>query len=201
MQSGDYQTAIAKFDEVLALSAKKTGNFETDVLQYRAEASYNLGDYEGSLEIWNQLIGQDGENKEYKENAVLCMLETGDYDGALAMGVLQSRVYNRIALKQIQEEAYDQALASIGQGMAADDGSMAADLAFNQAVAYEGKRDFKKALELFQAYAASYGMDENVQREITFLESRQGNEPEPEGESGAEDTQPSGESAEAGTAA
>lgn len=195
MESGDYQTAIEKLDEALALSGKKTGSFETDVLQYRAEAGYHTGDYAGSLEIWQQLIAQDETNQQYKENAVLCMLETGDYDGALALGVLQNRVYNRMALKALQEEDYDQALMYIDLGMAADDGSMAADLMFNQAVAYEGKRDFEKALELFQAYAENYGMDENVQREITFLESRQGNEPESlaDGAEGAGETQTSAE--------
>lgn len=203
MQSGDYQTAVEKFDAALALSGKKTGSFETDVLQYRAEASYNLQDYAGSLEIWQKLIEQDPENEEYKENAVLCLLETGDYDGALALGVLQSRVYNRIALEKIQQEDYDGALAAIDQGLAADDGSMAADLAFNQAAAYEGKRDFGKALELFQAYAATYGADEAVQREITFLESRQGNasETSAEGDAGTETESGAEEPAETGAAA
>lgn len=196
MESGDYQTAVEKFDEALALSGKKAGTFETDVLQYRGEASYNLGDYAGSLQIWQQLLEQDKENQQYKENAVLCMLETGDYDGALAIGVLQNRIYNRMALKAIEEEDYDQALTDIDMGMAADDGSMAADLAFNQAVAYEGKRDFQKALELFEAYAANYGMDETVQREITFLQSRQGNEPEPALEDPEEPEVPSSEASQ-----
>ncbi len=176
MQEGDYDTAIQKFDEVLAMSGKKNGKFEQDVLQYRAEANYNKKDYAWALDDWQKLIETDGDNTGYKENAVLCLLETGDYDTALSLGVLQSRVYNRKAVGEIQNQQYDEALETIGQGISVDDGSMAADLAFNQAVAYEGKRDFKKALELFEAYAERFGSDETVQREITFLKTRQGSQ-------------------------
>jgi len=175
LEDGDYKAAVEKFDEALKLSGNKTGKFEIDVLQYRADANYNLKDYTASLEDWKKLIELDGENVKYKENAVLCMLENGDYDGALAVGVLQSRVYNRRAVMEIENQEFDQALETIRQGMAVDDGSRAADLLFNQVVAYEGKHDFKEALRLLNSYIATYGTDENVQRELTFLESRQGN--------------------------
>ena len=178
MEAGEYESAAGRLDEALKLSGDKVGKFETDVLQYRAEANYQMGDYTAALACWQKLLEKDAENVLYKENAVLCMMETGDYEGALAMGVLQSRIYNRRAVERIQAEDYDGALADIDLGMAADDGSAAADLAYNQAVAYEGKLDFSRALELFEAYVERFGADENAEREITFLRSRQGSQGE-----------------------
>ena len=46
------------------------------------------------------------------------------------------------------------------------------ELKFNEAVCYEYLGDFSKALELFRAYAAEYGTDEQVAHEIAFLETR-----------------------------
>ena len=45
-------------------------------------------------------------------------------------------------------------------------------LKFNEAVCYEYLGEFSKALELFRAYAATYGSDERVAHEIAFLETR-----------------------------
>lgn len=176
MESGDYGAAIEKFDQALELSGKKVGKFEIDVLQQRAEAEYRLGDYTAALHTWQLLLDEDGEKDAYKEGAVLCLMETGGYEEALQLGVLESRIYNKMALDQINRGEYDQALETIAKGLQSEDTSGRADLEYNQAVAYENKGDFAKALELFEAYTAQYGADSNVEREITFLKTRQGNE-------------------------
>lgn len=176
MESGDYNAAIEKFDQALELSGKKVGKFEIDVLQQRAEAEYRLGDYTAALHTWQLLLEKDGEKDAYKEGAALCLMETGNYEEALKQGVLESRIYNKMVLDQINSGNYDQALELIARGMQSQDTSGKADLAYNEAVVYENKGDFARALELFEAYAAQYGSDENVEREITFLKTRQGNE-------------------------
>lgn len=185
MEAGEYESAASRLDEALKLSGDKIGKFETDVLQYQAEADYQIGDYAAALSCWKKLLEHEKENVLYKENAALCMMEMGDYEGALALGVLQGRIYNRRAVEKIQAEDYDGALADLDLGIAADDGTAAADLAYNQAVAYEGKLDFAKALELFEAYVERFGADENAEREITFLRSRQGGQQETEAQSDA----------------
>lgn len=172
MESGDYAGAVEKFDKAMELSGKKVGKFEIDVLQYRAEAQYEQQDYAGALETWQKLLEKDSEKEEYKTGAALCMMETGAYDEALKLGVLESRVYNRMALDQIEAGLYDEALATIDKGLQCEDQSAREDLLFNQAVTYENKRDYAKALELFEGYASQYGADDNVNREITFLQSR-----------------------------
>ena len=45
MEQGDYEGAIASFDEAIAHSDGRVGDFELDVLKYRGEAEYKLGDY------------------------------------------------------------------------------------------------------------------------------------------------------------
>lgn len=174
MESQDYQTAKTKFDEALALAGGKSGELENDILAYRADALYSAKDYEASLADWQKLLEADSENENIQRNIVLCLLETGRYEEALACGVMQSRVYNRIVVEQIEAGEYEQALATIGQGKAASDGEAAADLAYNEAVIYEATGDYAKALELFEDYVSRYGADENAEREITFLKTRQG---------------------------
>ncbi len=198
MKGRDYEAAIKQFDQALELAGSKIGKKEIDTLQRRAEAEYSLGDYAAALDSWNILMENDPQNEDYKTNAVLCMLETGQYEEALKIGVLQSRVYNKMALDKIKISDYEGALASIEYGMAVDDGSVAADLMYNQAAAYEGRGDYEQALQIFQDYVDRYGSDENVEKEISFLKTRvdggsadaneETQEPEPETESGAEET-------------
>jgi len=175
LDAGDYEAAIGKFDEALKDAGGKIGKFEADVLELRAEAEYRETDYAAALHTWELLLGKDAENQEYKEGAVLCLLETGDYERALSFGVLQSRVYNRMAVEQIGAGEYEKALETIASGMQAPEHSAAADLLYNQAATYEYLGDYGKALELFESYIAQYGSDEKAEREITFLKSRQGN--------------------------
>ena len=174
LDAGDYEAAIEKFDQALESAGGKIGRFEADVLELRAEAEYREADYEAALHTWELLLQKDADNQIYQEGAVLCLLETGDYDRALSFGVLQSRVYNRMAVEQISAGDYDQALETIALGMQAPENSAAADLLYNQAAAFEYKGDYQKALELYEAYIAQYGSDEKAEREITFLKSRQG---------------------------
>ncbi len=173
LDAGSYDEAILRLDNALKWSSgKKVGEFELSVLLYRAEAEYRLKDYDAALNTYELLLEEDQENSEYKKGAARCLVEKKDYDGALAYGVIDGYVYNLKAVEQINAGEYDAALELIRQGLEA--GDSAQDLSYNQAVAWENKGDFAKALELFEAYAAQYGTDENVERELTFLRSRQG---------------------------
>lgn len=174
LDAGSYDEAILRLDDALKWSSgKKVGEFELSVLLYRAEAEFRLKDYDAALNTYELLLKEDEENTEYKKGAARCLVEKKDYDGALAYGVIDGYVCNLKAVEQINAGEYDAALELIRQGLEAGDSKQ--DLSYNQAVAWENKGDFAKALELFEAYAAQYGTDENVERELTFLRSRQGN--------------------------
>ena len=190
MDSGNYEAAIQSFEEELELAGGRIGAYEKQVLLYRAEAEYQLQDYAAALHTYEILLKGDHKEELYRKGAALCRMETGDYAGALELGVMDAEVYSRMAKEQMEQGQYDEALSSIDQGLAAwnqqmqgeeaqsgqtSDGSAKRHLEFQQAVAYEYKSDYKKALELFEAYVQQYGADETAEREIVFLKTRQGN--------------------------
>lgn len=177
MESGDLDGAIVKFDEALTDAKGKIGKFETDVLQRRGDAEYQKGDYEAAKHTF-ELLKEDKSQEEYQRMLALCEAKLGNYDAALAYKVCDAWVYNQMALTEIKNKDYDAALGHIEQGIAVGDETVMQDLSYNQAVAYEDKGDYAKALELFEAYLQKYGSDEKIEREVTFLKSRQGSQPD-----------------------
>lgn len=175
LDRAEYEAAIDGFDQILEKSKGRIGTFEENVLLHRAEAEYNQGDYAAALHTYEILLQEDEANEDYKKGAVICLIETGDYTKAMELEVLQGRVYSRMAVEQIEAGQYDQALEYIELGKTFQDETAQRTLAYNEAVVWEHKGDFARALELFEAYARQYGTDETVEREITFLKSRQGN--------------------------
>jgi outer membrane protein assembly factor BamD (BamD/ComL family) len=188
MDEGRYEDAIESFDQALTLAGGKIDKIQTDILQRRAEAEYNLKDYAASLDSWKILMETDPTNDEYKKNAVLCMMETGQYEEALQVGLMQSRIYNKMAVEKIKAGDYEGALTIIDQGLAVDDGSAGADLLYNKAVAHESRGNYEEALQIFREYVSRYGTDENVQKEITFLETRVDSTETESSEAGDEET-------------
>lgn len=174
--SGDYEAAIAAFDQALEKAHGRIGDFETDVLLNRAEAEYRQQDYAAALNSYQLLLEEDPKNETAKKGAVLCLVETGAYDQALELNVLQSQVYNRLAVDQIEAGNYDRAMEYITQGRGFADGTAARDLDFNEMVVWEMRLDFQKALKLLETYVQKYGSDERAERELAFLRSRQGNQ-------------------------
>jgi len=64
MESGDYEGAIQEF-EALIDNAKKVTGFEIDILKYRAEAEFGLGDYEAAAYTYGILNQVDEKKAEY----------------------------------------------------------------------------------------------------------------------------------------
>ena len=103
---------------------------------------------------------------DYRDTALLLYQELSDE------GYHSSVLYNRMGLNRMEAKDYDGAISLFEQGLLADDAQAAKELRYNQAVAYEYKADYKRALELFEAYKAEYGEDEDVAKEINFLRTR-----------------------------
>lgn len=177
LENQDYAQAITAFDDAIALTHGRIGTFESQMMLYRAETEYRGGDYQAALKSYETLYGKDNTNETYKTGLALCLLETGDYDQALTLGVIQGQIYNRKAKDQINAGNYDDALSTIETGFAeagADDVGRK-ELLFNQAVAWEYKGDYKKALEILEDYDQKYTAEGNAARELAFLKTRQGN--------------------------
>ncbi len=83
MENGDYETAIEKFEDIISQATSVT-DFHLDVLKYRAEAEYSLGDYEAAIYTYGLLEQLDGERAEYCYLRAICYARAGNTDEAAA---------------------------------------------------------------------------------------------------------------------
>ena len=84
--------------------------------------------------------------------------------------------YNGLALCDIADGDYDSALQNISQGLGDATSDEMRDLLFNEIVVYEKKLDFSSALSKAQEYVQTFKDDEAAAKELTFLQSRVGNQ-------------------------
>lgn len=54
--AGDYQGAIAKYEEALQLSDMKVGKEEIDLAYYKASAQYQSGDLDGAIDTYSAVV-------------------------------------------------------------------------------------------------------------------------------------------------
>lgn len=83
LNAGDYETAIVSFDKAIEASNGMVGEFDFDVLKYRAEAEYRTADYKAAADTYGVLIAVDGERPEYLNLRCAARAQTGDWAGAL----------------------------------------------------------------------------------------------------------------------
>lgn len=84
--------------------------------------------------------------------------------------------YNGLALCDISDGDYDSALQNISQGLGDATSDEMRDLLFNEIVVYEKKMDFSTALSKAQEYVQTFKDDDAAAKELTFLQSRVGNQ-------------------------
>lgn len=84
--------------------------------------------------------------------------------------------YNGLALCDISDGDYDSALQNISQGLGDATSDEMRDLLFNEIVVYEKKLDFSTALFKAQEYVQTFKDDDAAAKELTFLQSRVGNQ-------------------------
>lgn len=90
-------------------------------------------------------------------------------EGASAAG------YNGLALCDIAEGNYADALTNINNGFSSADTEEMQDLLYNEIVIYEKQLDFSTALQKAREYLEIFPEDEEMTREMKFLESRTAN--------------------------
>ena len=84
--------------------------------------------------------------------------------------------YNGLALCDISDGDYDSALQNISQGLGDATSDEMRDLLFNEIVVYEKKLDLSTALSQAQEYVQTFKDDDAAAKELTFLQSRVGNQ-------------------------
>ena len=81
MESGDYEGAVAEFDSLIDQTTRVT-SFEIDVLKYRGEAEFMLGDYGAAAYTYDTLTKVDKPRAEYYYLGAVSLANSGDQDGA-----------------------------------------------------------------------------------------------------------------------
>lgn len=84
--------------------------------------------------------------------------------------------YNGLALCDIAEGNYTQALTNISTGLPLASTEEMKDLLFNEIVAYEKMLDFSTASQKAEEYLQMFPDDETVQKELAFLKTRTGSQ-------------------------
>ena len=110
LDSGDYEGAIQAFDQALEASDGMVGNFELDILKYRAEAECGTGDYEAAANTYAVLNQVDEERPEYLGRSCLLYVKAGAVDKALEQ-------YQKAYAKDPAGETTQEALLAVGQGL------------------------------------------------------------------------------------
>lgn len=62
MEIGDYEAAVAAFEQALGSHVGRITEQELDICYYKAAAQYASGDVEGAMETYNALLDYDGSN-------------------------------------------------------------------------------------------------------------------------------------------
>jgi len=135
---GDYEAARTSLEK-----ARLTE--EPGVILYLGRTYEALGDSNYAASLYKTYIEKKPDDVDVLNQLGLCLIESKDYDGALA--------------------AFQSALNVEGC-------SITQTLKFNEIVAYEYKADFKQAAVLMKTYLESYPDDETAKREYIFLKSR-----------------------------
>jgi len=183
LEEGNYEEAIAAFDQALEKSSGFVGKFEKDVLKYKAEAEFKSGNYEAAAGSYETLLSIDKELPEYEYLRQISIAQgyeaVGDYENALAAyeSAIQAAggsadVYNRIGMCRIKEKNYEEALINFQKGIELQDDAVRQSLLYHEAIVYEYLEDFQTALTKFEEYVQLYGTNEALEKEITFLKTR-----------------------------
>ena len=162
----------AYLDRALEIKPKEAQDYSS-----RGRVYYEMKDYDSAREELTRAI------QEVDDEAVLILgkVYLAMEDAASARGMYQeylqdgendAKAYNGLALCDIYEGRYEEALENIKNGLACKDEEEQQSLLFNEIVAYEYQLDFETAKEKMASYLEQYPDDEEALRENEFLSTR-----------------------------
>ena len=180
IKAGELDKAMAAYQEAYGPDAgakdgsdkKDSKNSKTDAGNESSNVNPGDGSPVGNTALSNQVtillsLGQALTEAERFDDARML------YQQAIDGGIQSDELYNRMGLCELEDGNLDQALSYFDAGMQMPDEGARQKLLYNRAAVYEQKMDFATALELLETYTASYGTTPEVEKEITFLKSRQ----------------------------
>ncbi|WP_081828063.1 tetratricopeptide repeat protein [Oribacterium sp. FC2011] len=155
LQMAKYEQAIETFNEALDNSNGKVTETQFDILLYRAEAEYMLGNYEAAQKTIDTLREVDGDKESY-------LKFQGQLDAKKLIAEATEALNNNDP--ETAREKLDSAKAA---GISND-----RDLQFDEIVYLEKTAKWREAYEAVQNYLTQFPGDEDAEREKFFLETR-----------------------------
>ena len=232
--AGDYESAVASYNEALSLAGMRAGALELDIAAYKASAQYHAGNTEAAVETCTAVLdlkksaelyltrgllykaqgNMEAANadfqaakdmtsskdlimqgrlsyymedynsaKDYLEQALYWQGElywqmgNKDYAVTLYQSYLEENtdhpeVYAKIASYQMDQGDYENALATLQDGIALEDSGSLQELLGYEIAVYEQLGDFETAKLKMESYLENYPDDEKAAREYIFLKTR-----------------------------
>ena len=155
VEKGKYEEAITTLDEAMERSRGRVGAEQYDILLYKAEAEYMLGDYDAARKIIETLREVNGDQEVYLQ------FQTQ----------LDARQYIESATKALNDGDMDAARESLDQAKAAGL-TNDKDYQFDELVYLEKTAQWTKAYEAVQTFLENYPGDADATRELAFLRTR-----------------------------
>lgn len=155
VEKGKYEEAITTLDEAMERSRGRVGAEQYDILLYKAEAEYMLGDYDAARKIIETLREVNGDQEVYLQ------FQTQ----------LDARQYIESATKALNDGDMDAARESLDQAKAAGL-TNDKDYQFDELVYLEKTAQWTEAYEVVQTFLENYPGDADATRELAFLRTR-----------------------------
>ncbi len=155
VEKGKYDEAITTLDEAMERSKGRVGEEQYDILLYKAEAEYMLGDYDAARKIVETLREVNGDQEVYLQ------FQTQ----------LDARQYIENATKALNDGDTDTARESLDQAKAAGL-TNDKDYQFDELVYLEKTAQWQEAYEAVQTFLDNYPGDADATRELAFLRTR-----------------------------
>ncbi len=155
LNDGYYEDAIESFDRALSLSDGAVGRLQFDILLYKAESLFLIGEYEKANHIYDSLLKIDKNDKIYEElyNKSKAYIKVIELKDALNNDDID------LSKKLIDE------IKQLGLGT-----DRAVE--FNEAVFLERSGMWEEAKDAFADYFIKYSSDKIAERELEFLNTR-----------------------------
>lgn len=155
LNDGYYSDAIESFDRALNASDGAVGRTQYDILLYKAECLFLIGEYEKANHIYDSLLKIDSNDNTYKElyNKSKAYIKVIELKNALNNNDI---IESEKLINEIKE-----------LGLASDRA-----VEFNEAVYYERIGDWEKAKDAFADYFIKYSSDKIAEKELEFLNTR-----------------------------
>lgn len=167
LEAGDYAGAIQKFDQAISADSGKAGSFEIDVLKYRGEAEYELGDYEAAAHTYEILMQVDKERPEYMYLQTMAWSSQIIDTQADEAGKLQTAVdvYTKAYAEDHKAQGAETAMILLGTALenqgrsqdamnmyqqAMDAGKPSAELYNHMGICMLGEKKYEEAMNYFQ---------------------------------------------------